>query len=158
MYRYDVAVNVTNDGFVKIFRHIERFRYTGEGYPERRLMAWIKRIVINTAIDELRKNHMTPEIGAIPGWAWEKSDDSQKADQQLMYKELISYVKHLPPMYRTVFNMFVIDGCTHFEIAASLGISTGTSRSNLSRARTILQRIINERMKLNKPAKKIHAL
>ena len=73
VYRYDVAVNVTNDGFVKVFRHIERFRHEDEEYPERLLMAWIKRIVINTAIDELRKNNMTPEIGAIPEWVWEKS-------------------------------------------------------------------------------------
>ena len=158
LYQYDLAVNVTNDGFVKVFRHIERFRPEVEGHPERLLMAWIKRIVINTAIDELRKNNMTPEIGAIPEWVWEKSDSGQKADQHLMYKELISYVKSLPPMYRTVFNMFVIDGCTHFEIAATLGISPGTSRSNLSRARSILQRIINERTNLNKPVNKIHAL
>jgi len=158
LYQYDLAVNVTNDGFVKVFRHIERFRSDGEEYPERLLMAWIKRIVINTAIDELRKNNMTPEIGGIPEWVWEKSDNSQKADQQLMYKELISYVMCLPPIYRTVFNMFVIDGCTHLEIAATLGISPGTSRSNLSRARTILQRIINERTNSNKPVNKIHAL
>jgi RNA polymerase sigma factor (sigma-70 family) len=145
VYRYDVAVNVTNDGFVKVFRHIERFRYEDEGYPERLLMAWIKRIVINTAIDELRKNNMTPEIGGIPEWVWEEADNSQKADQRLMYRELIGYVKSLPPMYRAVFNMFVIDGCTHFEIADTLGISVGTSKSNLSRARGILQKIIKEK-------------
>jgi len=145
VYRYDIAVNVTNDGFVKVFRHIERFRYEEEGYPERLLMAWMKRIVINTAIDELRKNNLTPEIGGIPEWVWEEADNSQKADQRLIYKELISYVKSLPPMYRIVFNMFVIDGCTHFEIADKLGISVGTSKSNLSRARGILQKIIKEK-------------
>ena len=145
VYRYDVAVNVTNDGFVKVFRHIERFCYEEEAYPERLLMAWMKRIVINTSIDELRRNNMTPEIGGIPEHVWEEPDNSQKADQLLLYKELISYVKSLPPMYRIVFNMFVIDGCTHFEIADFLGISVGTSKSNLSRARGILQKIIKER-------------
>jgi RNA polymerase sigma factor (sigma-70 family) len=145
VYRYDVAVNVTNDGFVKIFRHIERFRYEEEDFPERLMMAWMKRIVINTSIDELRKNNMTPEIGGIPEYVWEQQDNSQKADQLLLYKELISYVKNLPPMYRVVFNMFVIDGCTHFEIADTLGISVGTSKSNLSRARGILQKIIKEK-------------
>lgn len=145
VYRYDLAVNVTNDGFVKVFRHIERFRYEEEQFPERLLMGWMKRIMINTSIDELRRNNMTPEIGGIPEWVWEVADKSQKSDQQLLYKELISYVKSLPPMYRIVFNMFVIDGCTHFEIADSLGISVGTSKSNLSRARGILQKIIKEK-------------
>ena len=145
VYRYDIAVNVANDGFVKVFRHIERFRYEEEDFPERLLMAWMKRIIINTSIDELRKNNMTPEIGGIPEYVWEEADNSQKADQLLLYKELISYVKSLPPMYRVVFNMFVIDGCTHFEIADTLGISVGTSKSNLSRARGILQRIIKEK-------------
>jgi RNA polymerase sigma factor (sigma-70 family) len=149
VYRYDIAVNVTNDSFVKIFRHIERFRYEEEDYPERLLMAWMKRIIINTAIDELRKNNMTPEIGGIPEHVWDEPDNSQKADQLLLYKELISYVKNLPPMYRIVFNMFVIDGNTHFEIADCLGISVGTSKSNLSRARGILQKIIKEKEEAN---------
>jgi RNA polymerase sigma factor (sigma-70 family) len=149
VYRYDVAVNVTNDGFVKVFRHIERFRYEDEDYPERLLMAWMKRIIINTSIDELRKNNMTPEIGGIPEHVWEEPDHSQKADNLLLYKELISYVKSLPPMYRIVFNMFVVDGCTHFEIADFLGISIGTSKSNLSRARGILQKLIKEKEEQN---------
>jgi len=145
VYRYDVAVNVTNDGFVKVFRHIERFRTDDSDHPERLLMAWMKRIIINTSIDELRKNNMTPEIGGIPEYVWEEPDHSARADQRLLYKELIGYVKNLPPMYRIVFNMFVIDGCTHYEIADTLGISVGTSKSNLSRARGILQKIIKEK-------------
>lgn len=149
VYRYEIAVNVTNDSFVKVFKHVGRFRYEEEDFPERLLMAWMKRIVINTSIDELRKNNMTPEIGGIPDYVWEEADNSQKADQKLLYKELISYIKNLPPMYRIVFNMFVIDGCTHFEIADSLGISVGTSKSNLSRARGILQKIIKEKEEVN---------
>jgi RNA polymerase sigma-70 factor (ECF subfamily) len=148
VYRYEVAVNVANDGFVKVFRHIERFRYEEEDHPDRLFMAWLKRIMINTAIDELRKNNMTPEIGGIPEYVWEEADNSQKSDHLILYKELVSYVKNLPPMYRIVFNMFVIDGCTHFEIADTLGISVGTSKSNLSRARAILQKIIKEKEEL----------
>lgn len=147
VYRYEVAVNVANDSFVKVFRNIDRFRTEDSNLPDRLLMAWMKRITINTAIDELRKNNMTPEIGGIPEYVWEEADKSQQADQKLLYKELISYVKNLPPMYRIVFNMFVIDGCTHYEIADSLGISVGTSKSNLSRARGILQKIIKEKEK-----------
>jgi RNA polymerase sigma-70 factor (ECF subfamily) len=92
---------------------------------------------------------MTPEIGGIPEHVWEEADKSQKADQLLLYKELITYVKSLPPTYRIVFNMFVIDGCSHFEIADALGISIGTSKSNLSRARAFLQKLIKEKEEVN---------
>ena len=145
VYRYDVAVDITNDGFVKLFRHIERFKYEDKDFPERLLMSWLKRIIINTAIDELRKNNMTLELGGIPEHVWEETDHSRNADQALLYKELIGYIKKLPPMYRIVFNMFVIEGCSHFEIAYALGISIGTSKSNLSRARGILKEIIKEK-------------
>ena len=145
IYRYDEAVNITNDGFVKLFRHIERFKYEDKDFPERLLMSWLKRIIINTSIDELRKSNMTLEIGGIPEYVWEESDHSRNADQILLYKELISYVKKLPPMYRIVFNMFVIEGWSHIEISYALGISTGTSKSNLSRARSILREIIKEK-------------
>ena len=145
IYHYDVAVNVANDGFVKLFRHFEKFRQEDIGFQERLLMGWIRRIMINTAIDELRKNNMTPEIGGIPEYVWEQTEGGQQADSLLLYKELISYVKSLPPTYRIVFNMFVIDGCSHYEIAEALGISVGTSKSNLSRAKVFLQKLIKEK-------------
>ena len=144
---YDDAINVTNDGFVKIFRNINKFRLEEGKSPEGLLMAWMKRIIINTSIDELRKNKMNPEIGGIPEDIWQQADNSQRADQLLLYKELIIQIKKLPPMYRTVFNMYVIDGCTHFEIADKLGISVGTSKSNLSRARVMMQKIIKGKEK-----------
>lgn len=145
IYRYEVAVNVVNDAFVKLFRHFDKFKSEGDDILERMLMGWIRRIVINTSIDELRKNHMTPEIGGIPDYVWEDADRSQNADHLLLYKELITYVKSLPPTYRVVFNMFVIDGCSHFEIAEALGISIGTSKSNLSRAKVFLQKLIRSK-------------
>lgn len=148
VYRYDIAVNVVNDAFVKLFRHFDKFRNEDDEILERMLMGWIRRIVINTAIDELRKNNMTPEIGGIPEHVWEEADKSQRADQLLLYKELISYVKSLPPIYRIVFNMFVIDGCSHLEIADTLGITIGTSKSNLSRARVFLQKLIKTKEEL----------
>jgi RNA polymerase sigma-70 factor (ECF subfamily) len=148
IYRYDIAGNVVNDAFVKLFRNFEKFRNENDEILERMLMGWIRRIVINTSIDELRKNNMTPEIGGIPEHAWEEADKSQKADQLLLYKELITHIKSLPPTYRIVFNMFVIDGCSHFEIADALGISIGTSKSNLSRARAFLQKLIKAKEEL----------
>ena len=145
VYRYDSAADVANDGFVKLFRQIEKFSYKGKDFPERSLMDWIKQIIIHGSIDELRKNNMTPEIVDIPEYVWEEPGDSQNADQPLLHKELISYVKNLPPIYRIVFNMFVIDGFTHFYIANTLDISVDDSRSNLSCARDIMQKIIDEK-------------
>ena len=153
VHSYETAVDVTNDGFVKIFQNIHKFRSEEGDFPERLLMAWMKRIIINTSIDALRKNNKTPETGMIHDHDWEIPDDSQRADNLVLYKELISAVRNLPRTYRIVFNMAVIDGCTHYEIADQLGISVGTSKSNLSRARAILQKIIkgNEKGNPGKP-------
>jgi RNA polymerase sigma factor (sigma-70 family) len=145
VFHFDTAVDVLNDGFVKLFQHFEWFNYEKKDFPERLLMSWMKKIMINTSIDELRKNKMNQEVGGIPKDLWEIPDRSQGADELLLYKDLISYVKKLPPMYRIVFNMYVIDGCNHFEIANTLGISIGTSKSNLSRARGILREILNNK-------------
>ena len=107
-------------------------------------MGYIKRIMINCAIDELRRNKMTPEIGGIPDYVWNISSKDHDADQQLLYKELIILVKNLQPQYRAVFNMYVIDGFNHLEIADKLRISVGTSKSCLSRARMLIQKNIKK--------------
>jgi RNA polymerase sigma factor (sigma-70 family) len=142
IYRYDKAVDVVNDGFVKVFRNFSRFQYRDTENLEMILMGWMRMIMINTAIDQLRKNNFLPEIGDISESIWMLEDRSQSADQALLYKELVKEIKKLPPSYRTVFNLYVIDGFTHQEIANKLGISVGTSKSNLSKARVILQKII----------------
>ncbi len=142
IYRYDKAVDVVNDGFVKIFRSFSRFEYNTSENAEMMLMGWMRTIMIHTAIDQLRKNNFLPEIGDISETIWMHEDKSQTSDRLLLYKELVKEIKKLPPAYRTVFNMYVIDGMTHQEIADVLGISVGTSKSNLSKARVILQKII----------------
>ena len=142
IYRYETAVDVVNDGFVKVFRNFSKFSCSDQENAEPILMGWMRTIMVNTAIDHLRKNHFIPEIGCINESAWAIEDKSQPSDKTLLYKELIWQVKKLPPSYRAVFNMYVIDGFTHNEIAAQLGISVGTSKSNLSKARAILQKSI----------------
>ncbi len=144
VYRYDSAVEVANDGFVKLFRQIKKFRYKGGDFPEPLLMDWIRQIIISTSIDELRRTKMAPEIVDIPEQVWEETGHIPNGDQPVLYKELIGFVKNLPPLYRIVFNMFVIDGFTHFYIANTLGISVDDTRLNLSRARDIMQKIMNE--------------
>lgn len=142
IYRYDRAVDVVNDGFVKVFRNFSKFEFRDTENLEMILMGWMRMIMINTAIDQLRKNNFLPEIGDISEVIWLHEDKSQSSDQALLYKELVMEIKKLPPSYRTVFNLFVIDGLTHQEIANQLGISVGTSKSNLSKARVLLQKII----------------
>jgi RNA polymerase sigma factor (sigma-70 family) len=142
IYRYENAVDVVNDGFVKIFNHFDQFRVENIQDAEKVLMGWIKRIMIHTAIDELRKNKMTPEIGGIPDHVWHMSEKTDEADQQALYKDVIEMVKNLPPLYRSIFNLYVIDGYNHIEIAELLKIPVGTSKSGLSRARILLQQKI----------------
>jgi RNA polymerase sigma-70 factor (ECF subfamily) len=137
-------VDVVNDGFIKIFRNFSKFTYTGTENLEMVFMGWIRRIMINTAIDVLRKDSLLPEIGSITEHVWMEEDKSQSSDQALLYKELINEVKKLPPSYRVVFNMYVVDGFTHQEIATQLGITVGTSKSNLFKAREHLKKIIKE--------------
>jgi len=144
IYRYDKAVDVVNDGFVKLFRSFEKFEPGDDADHEKKFMGWFKRILVNTAIDELRRGSMLPEIGGIPEHVWEIKDNSQNADQLLLYKDLIVLIKELPPTCRVVFNLYAIDGYTHSEIADMIKIPVGTSKSSLSRARSILQNRIKK--------------
>ncbi len=105
--------------------------------------------MINASIDELRKTNLLPEIGGIPESVWQITDSSQNADQLLLYKDLIILVKELPPVYRAVFNLYVIDGYNHSEIADLMNIAIGTSKSNLSKARSFIQKSI-KKMESNK--------
>ncbi len=105
--------------------------------------------MINTAIDALRRGNMSPEIGGIPEYVWGFTTKDQDADQQILFKQVISMIKELPPHYRIVFNMYEIDGYNHLEIAEILGIPVGTSKSNLSRAKSLLQAKIKKSEELN---------
>ena len=82
---------------------------------------------------------------SLPDHIWEENDQAQNADQRILYKELICEIKTFAPSYRTVFNMFVIDGFSHQEIAGMLGISEGTSKSALAKAKAQLKKFISKR-------------
>ena len=87
--------------------------------------AFLKRIMINASIDELRKNQMLPEIGGIPEYVWEITDSSHNADQLVLYKELVTLIVELPPNFRLIFNLYTIDGYSHSEISEMLNILCG---------------------------------
>ncbi|HTN09276.1 RNA polymerase sigma factor [Agriterribacter sp.] len=139
---YEAAAEVTNDAFVKIFRAFGKFEYARAANIESLLMAWIRRIVINTAIDHIRVNQAQRKYQPISEDAWYDPEAEVRSDDQLLYKEIIELVRKLSPAYRAVFNMYVIDGYSHQEIGKILGISVGTSKSNLARARAFLQKYL----------------
>lgn len=143
IYNFEEALEVTNDGFVKFFSRIEKFKCEDEANIEKVFSGWIKKIMINTAIDLLRKKMLMPEIGGIPDNVWDMKDNGAAADKMAIYKDLVLLVKKLPPAYRIVFNMQIIDGYTHLEIAEILGISVNTSKSNLLRAKALMKKYLN---------------
>jgi RNA polymerase sigma factor (sigma-70 family) len=139
IYRYEKAIDVMNDGFVKLFNNFHKFKPDAGEDNEKLMMGYIRRIMINISIDELRRGNMLPEIGGIPDHVWDIPAKRDNADQLLLYKDLIIMVRTLPPQYRMIFNLHVIDGYSHIEIAEMLNIPVGASKSGLSRARSILQ-------------------
>ena len=140
IYRYEKAVDVVNDGFVNLFNNFGRFTASETDDDNVKiLLGYIRKIMVNASIDELRKGNMLPEIGGFPEYILDCTSKENNADQHLLYKELIIMIKELPPAYRIVFNMYVIDGFNHLEIADMLQMPVGTSKSNLSRAKAMLQ-------------------
>ena len=121
------AEDVLHDAFLKIFGAIGRFRYRGEGS----LRAWMERIAVNTALEHLRR-----ESRALPAAAEPSDDEVARIPREV----LLRLVGELPDGYRTVFNLFCIEGYPHREIAAMLGINEKSSSSQLARARALLAR------------------
>ncbi|MEJ7767429.1 MAG: RNA polymerase sigma factor [Chitinophagaceae bacterium] len=142
----DDAMEITNDGFLKIFKDLSSFspRYDD---IEASLRGWMRRIMINTAIDHFRRNHKHRINVSIDDHVFHLADHSEDAVNKLSYEELFKVVQQLSPMYRAVFNLYVIDGFKHEEIARHLKISIGTSKSNLAKAKINIQKMIVERHK-----------
>lgn len=132
------AEDVLQDGFVTLFSKLES--YSGEGSFE----GWARKIFVNTALMSLRKKDAlkgSEDVNAAYGIM---TDDPSALDS-IGYKDLLRMIAELPPGFRTVFNMYVIEGYSHKEIGEELGISETTSRSQLQRARVLLQSKIKNR-------------
>jgi RNA polymerase sigma-70 factor (ECF subfamily) len=100
-------------------------------------MGWVRRIMVTTSLDKYRNNHKLVRVEEI-----KKTDtpvEENLALSEIPVEEMINLIRELPPRYRMVFNMFVMEGYNHLEISKELGISEGASKSNLSRAREILR-------------------
>lgn len=142
-YTNNDAVEIVNDGFLKIYKSIISFTSNHENI-EASFMGWLKKIMVYTAIDHYRKNAKKLFIEEIDNTHFVLADNAQSAIDSMAYKEIIKLVQNLSPSYRTVFNLFVIDGFKHEEIAKYLNISIGTSKSNLAKARLNIQKMLQK--------------
>lgn len=130
------AVEIMNDGFMKIFQYIEKFDTSRPFAP------WLRRVMINAAIDRTRKNMKFNEMRDL-----EEADHTEAADgiiSGISHEEILGILKKLSPAYRAVFNLYAIEGYKHEEIAGQLGISVGTSKSNYAKARKKLQELLKD--------------
>ncbi len=135
------AVEILNDGFLKIFREIHHYK---PAYTDviSSFKGWLRKIMVYTAIDHFRKNQKHQMVTQLDNVVYHAPSIHEDAIDKLSYEEIIRAIQELSPGYRTVFNLFIIEGLSHDEIARHLGISTGTSKSNLSKARRQLQKIL----------------
>ncbi len=130
------AEDILQEGFIKVYKKLASFRSEGS------FEGWIRRIFVNTAIEHFRrKKYLQPvtekEENTLEGNYLSVLDD-------LAERDIMALVQQLSPGYRTVFNMYVVEGYTHREIGDMLGISEGTSKSQLSRAKVILQEMVRK--------------
>lgn len=133
------AVTILNDSFMKVFDNIRKYD-TGRPFKP-----WLRKIIVNTAINHFHRSkkirdrikHETAE---------EEIADREMILSGISYLEIVSMVQQLTPAYRTVFNLYVIEGYKHREIAEKLGISEGTSKSNLAKAKQNLRVILEKNL------------
>jgi RNA polymerase sigma factor (sigma-70 family) len=131
------ALEILNDGFLKVFKNIDQYDAVKAS-----LYTWMRKIIINTAIDFLRKRQVYYDMDVL----LDPREDAGIENEALFKmggEELLKAIRQLPATTSTVFNLYVIDGFSHREIAAILEISEGTSRWHLSEARRQLKIIIH---------------
>lgn len=138
------ARDILQDGFLKVFTNIKS--YGGKGSFE----GWLRKVIINTALDYIRKSKQLIQY-ADSDYVDENAEEIKEEDNNeytnISTSEIMEAVQQLPTAYRTVFNMFVVDGFSHADIAEQLGISVGTSKSNLSKAKMNLKKVLAHTVK-----------
>lgn len=141
----DTAQDLLHDGFLKIFGSFDKFTWRGEGS----LRAWMERVMVNTALQYLRKNDVINQaspLEEVPEVYDEPNDDDIDMIPQSV---LMQFVRELPPGYRTVFNLYTFENKSHKEIAQLLGINEKSSASQLFRAKSTLIRKVKDWLKNN---------
>jgi RNA polymerase sigma factor (sigma-70 family) len=147
----DHAKDILQDGFIKVFRSMDRFDHAGS------FEGWIRRIMVNTAIDHFRQSKnaylLLGQERSIEDFA-DADEEDVRADEtaeelfELKPTDVINAMQKLTPAYRTVFNLYVFEEMAHKDIAEALGINIGTSKSNLAKAKANLKKILRKEKKI----------
>jgi RNA polymerase sigma-70 factor (ECF subfamily) len=139
-YTKDVeeAQDVLQIGFVKVFEKLHLFNNEGS------LEGWIRKVLVNTALDQIRKNKKFDDNVDLSKVDYNMATENENVLDQLSANDLLKIIQAMPTGFRTVFNLYAIEGYSHQEIADQLNISINTSKSQYSRARVYLQKIILE--------------
>jgi RNA polymerase sigma factor (sigma-70 family) len=132
------AVEVINDGFLKIFRSINNYKIEYGG-----IYTWIRKIMINSCLDFLKAKHRIEN--KKDGYVLHEGNIEPEVLEKYKAEALLEVIRKLPPATMVVFNLFVIDGLSHKEIAVSLNISEGTSKWHLSEGRQLLQKMLQQK-------------
>lgn len=133
----DDAQDLLQEGFIKVYKNLHRFRAEGS------FEGWVRRVFVNTSIEHFRKK--SAQLSSVSEKEENTIEDADiTALDSLAEKDIINIVQELSPGYRTVFNLYVVEGYSHKEIGELLGISEGTSKSQLARAKSILQKKITQ--------------
>ena len=128
------ARDILQEGFIKIFENLVHYKHEGS------FEGWVRRIMVNTALEKYRSKHLLRRVDDIDRIPEPDAEPDNEDYAGLQAVDLMGIIRELPPKYRMVFNLFAIEGYSHREISKMMKISEGTSKSNLSRARVILQR------------------
>ena len=128
------ARDILQEGFIKIFENLNHYKHEGS------FEGWMHRITVNTALEKFRCRHNLYRVDDIDTIGEQDADPDNHDYAGLEAKDLMEIIRELSPKYRMVFNLYAIEGYSHKEISKMMNISEGTSKSNLSRARIILQR------------------
>lgn len=143
----EVAEDLLHDGFLKLFSSFDKFTWRGEGS----LRAWMERVMVNTALQYLRQNDVLNQSTALDDLPLEAYDEPEPgACETIPQQVLMQFISGLPAGYRTVFNLYVMEGKSHKEIAAQLGINERSSASQLARAKASLAEQVRAWMKANR--------
>lgn len=131
------ARDILQEGFIRIFENLIHYKYEGS------FEGWMRRIIVNTALEKYRSRHNLYRVDDIDLIPEPDADPDNEDYSGLEAVDLLDIIRELPPKYRMVFNLYAIEGYAHKEISQMMNISEGTSKSNLSRARMILQKKVS---------------
>lgn len=138
------ARDILQEGFIKIFENLHQYKHEGS------FDGWLRRITVNTALERFRSRHNLYRVDDIDSIQEPDADPDNEDYAGLEANDLLEIIRELPPKYRMVFNLYAIEGYSHKEIGKLINISEGTSKSNLARARMILQRRVGSYTGLKK--------